>query len=207
MHNVLRRTATVLGTGALAVSAFALTPGSAHAALPLSSNTSAASATAATSTTTALKYDCSTTKSGIKIGLGTWNASVGITAPLTASKNSSVTATSLTAAITIPSGTTSLLRLVGVGSLSGTATVAYTATGAVKAPGARSTVVTLATVKVPSSGSFAASLSGGPITEATGASAGNAVFTIGTLNGTLKTNTGKNLPIACTPPLASRWWS
>lgn len=50
-----------------------------------------------------------------------------------------------------------------------------------------------------SSGSFAASLSGGPITEATGASAGNAVFTIGTLNGTLKTNTGKNLPIACTP--------
>ena len=94
MHNVLRRTATVLGTGALAVSAFALTPGSAHAALPLSSNASAVSATAATSTTTALKY-------------------------------------------TIPSGTTSLLRLVGVGSLSGTVTVAYTATGAVKAPGAR----------------------------------------------------------------------
>lgn len=199
MHIALRRTATGLGVGALAFSALALTPGTAHAALPLSSAANAVSATAPTSTTTSLKYDCSTTKGGFKIGLGTWGATLGIVAPLTAAKKSTLTATSLTAAITIPSSTTSLLRLVGVSSLSGTANVAYTASGAVATPGARSTVVNLATVKVPASGSFAASLSGGPITETTSASAGTATFTIGGLAGTLKTNSGKSLPITCTP--------
>lgn len=199
MHNVLRRTATGLGTGALAVSAFALAPGAAHAAQPLAAETNAVAATAATATTTSLKYDCSTTKGGFKIGLGTWAATVTVTAPLTAARGATITAPSVGAAITVPSGTTSTLRLLGISSLTGSATVWYSATGAVKNPGNRTTTVTVPTVKVPSSGSFPVSLTGGPIAETAASTAGTATFNIGALVSTLKTNTGKSLPIVCTP--------
>lgn len=200
MHHVLRRTATGLGGGALAVSAFALAPNAAHAAQPLAAEATAASSTAVAATTTALKYDCYTTKAGIKIGLGTWPASVTVTAPLTATVGSVVTAPSVGAAITVPSGTTSTLRLLGISSLTGSATVWYSATGAVKSPGNRTTTVTVPTVKVPSSGSFPVSLTGGPISETAASSPGTATFNIGALVSTLKTNTGKSLPIVCTPP-------
>ena len=199
MHIALRRTATGLGAAALAVSAFAFAPGAAHAALPLAANANALPATAVTSTTTSLKYDCSTWKAGLKIGLGTWAASVTVTAPLTAARGATVTATSVGAAITVPSGTTSTLRLLGITTLTGSATVWYSATGAVSNPGNRSTVVNVPTVKVPSGGSFPVSLTGGPISETAASTAGAATFNIGGLASTLKTNNGKTLPIVCTP--------
>ena len=203
MHNVLRRTATGVGTGALAISAFALAPGAAHAALPLAADAAAVSATAATATTTSLKYDRSTTKAGIKIGLGTWAGTVTITAPLTATRNGTITAPSVGAAITVPSSTTSTLRFLGISSLTGAATVWYSAVGAVANPGNRTTTVTVPTVKIPSSGSFPVSLTGGPITEKAAATAGTATFNIGALVSTLKTNSGKTLPISAPRPRVS----
>lgn len=183
MNSAVRRAAVLAGAGALVASASALVTPAANA---FGAGTG--------------QYNCTSFIKGSPIPVGTWTASVAAFSPSSVSKGAAITTPLVSGVITAPATATALLKAKGISVLQGAATVKYSATGAVKNPGARSTGITAPLAVVPPLGSaLGVALIGGPISDTAATTAGTVKYAVTSVSGTFKTNKGTNLAINCTP--------
>lgn len=182
MKSAVRRAAVVVGAAALMVPAATLTSTPADAA------------------GASIKYNCTSVLKGQPIAVGTWSTTIAPLIPSSVAKGARITTPIVAGVITAPDIATGLLRSRGITAMSGSATVNYSATGAVRNPGARSANVAAPLAVVPRAGdAVGVALVGGPITDTAASTAGTVTYSLGTVTASFKTNKGTTLPISCTP--------
>ena len=183
MNSAVRRAAVLAGAGAPVASASALVTPAAHA---VGTGTG--------------QYNCTSVLKGSTIPVGTWTASVAAFSPSSVAKGATISTPLVTGVIKAPAQATALLQAKGISVLQGSSTVKYSATGAVKNAGARSTTVSAPLAAVPPLGNaLGVALVGGPISDTAATSAGTVTYAVTSVAGTFKTNKGTNLVINCTP--------